>query len=75
MDKRISEKELTVLLRKSVLFDSILAQIDYNNKRDLEIIKPILQKSKETDLNADIFFMVKGYPDAWQNKKFLLNYF
>ena len=63
-NKRISEEELTTLLKKSMMFDKFLATIDYSNKRDMEILKPIAAMRNDVELKADLFFLVKGYPDA-----------
>ncbi len=62
--KKISEEELSTLLKKSKMFDKFLASIDYYNKRDMEILKPIVAMRDNAEVKADIFFLVKGYPDA-----------
>jgi len=63
-NKRISEEELSNLLKKSMMFDKFLASIDYSNKRDMELLKPIVAMRNDVEVNADLFFLVKSYPDA-----------
>lgn len=63
-NKIISEEELTNLLKKSKMFDAFLQNIDYRNNRDVELLRPIAAMRNDSNVKADIFFLVKGYPDA-----------
>ncbi len=63
-NKKITEEELNNLLKKSMMFDKFLASIDYSNKRDMELLKPIVAMRNDVEVNADLFFLVKSYPDA-----------
>lgn len=63
-NKIISEEELTNLLKKSKMFDAFLQNIDYRNNRDVELLRPIAAMRNDPNVKADIFFLVKGYPDA-----------
>lgn len=64
MNKIVSEKELEILLKKSAMFDKIMANLSPRNARDVELLKEIIKMRDDTETKADLFFLLKSYPNA-----------
>lgn len=64
MNKIVSEKELETLLKKSAMFDKIMSNLSPRNARDVELLKEIIKMRDDTEIKADLFFLLKSYPNA-----------